>query len=249
MQDAHPDKPTLRPSFFERVFNASVIGLMILAVLVVLIPLLLNLLHAPESNSRAPERPPFEAHYADFAFHISDRPDLYQARKHDFGLVVRICHRSETDKAPAGCEVLTGPLVNQSGIWTYVTEPRSGKRFKLLKERPHGDALPGAVPMIFVPEAQIDKDIGGAGEAYELSRLARLLKQEQLATTELGWPIAACSTHPLGNRYCNIGFLIKGAFIEAHVFAEAGVTLNQAEVWAIASALDAKIRSLSIRTF
>src|SRR5688572_20327460 len=135
MQDAHPDKPTLRPSFFERAFNAFVIGLMVLAVLVVLIPLLLNLLHTTESTSRAPERPPFEAHYADLALHIPNRPDLYQARKHDFGLVVRICNREATLKAPAACEVLTGPLVNKFGIWTYVKEPRSGKRFRLLKER------------------------------------------------------------------------------------------------------------------
>jgi hypothetical protein len=221
---------------------------MTLAVLVVLIPLLPDLLRTTESTSRVPKRPPFEARYADLVLHIPDRPDLYKATKHDFGLIVRICDRSVTEKAPAGCEALSEPLVNRSGIWTSVKEPRTGTRFKLIKERPQGDALLGASPMILVPETQIDKDIRGTGESYELSRVAPI-KSEQLVTTEWGWPIAACSTHPLGNRYCTIGFLIKGAFVEAHVFAETGVALNQAEIWAIASALDSKIRNLSINRF
>ena len=117
MQDAHPHEPTSKPSFFERGFNAFVIGVMTLAVLVVLIPLLPDLLRTTESTSRVPKRPPFEARYADLVLHIPDRPDLYKATKHEFGLIVRICDRSVTEKAPAGCEALSEPLVNRSGIW------------------------------------------------------------------------------------------------------------------------------------
>ena len=81
-----------------------------------------------------------------------------------------------------------------------MTEPRAGKKFKLLKERPQ-IALPlQADAMIPVPETEIDRNIGGNGEAYELSRLSNL-GSPQLVTTERGWPMAACSTHPLGQRF------------------------------------------------
>jgi len=39
---------------------------------------------------------------------------------------------------------------------------------------------------------------------------------------------------------------VEGAFVEARVFAEKDVALNQAQVWTIASALDEKIRALSV---
>lgn len=99
--------------------------------------------------------------------------------------------------------------------------------------------------MVTIPDARIDRTIGGGGEAYELSRINVLAPDARLTTTTEGWPLARCADHPLGNRYCTIGFLIRGAFVEAHVFAEAGAPLDQKQIWEVASAIDAKLRALS----
>lgn len=197
------------------------------------------------SYSDEPTRPPFTAKFADLMLEISDRADLYQAENYSFGLKVNICDWHAMERIPAGCEKLSAPLVRRSGVLTYVKEPRKGTRFALLLERPENVSPPEPVPLLAVPDAQIDKRLGGTGEAYQLSRI-RTSQSNQMLTTARGWPIAACSTHPLGTRYCTVGFLVKGAFIEAHWFAEDGVALNQAEVWAVASAVDSKLRSLAV---
>jgi hypothetical protein len=197
------------------------------------------------SYADEPKRPPFTAKFADLMLEISDRADLYQAANHSFGLKINICDWHAMERTPAGCEELSAPLVRRSGVLTYVKEPRKGTRFSLLLERPENASPPAPVPLLVVPNAQIDKRIGGTGEAYELSRI-RTAESSQLLTTARGWPMVACSTHPLGTRYCTVGFLVKGAFVEAHWFAEDGVALNQAEVWAVASAVNSKLRSLAV---
>ena len=197
------------------------------------------------SYSGEPKQPPFTVKFADLTLRISGRADLYQAANHSFGLKVNICDWHAMDRIPAGCELLSAPLVGRNGVLTYVKEPRKGTRFALLLERPENVSPPEPVPLVVVPDDRIDKFIGGTGEAYELSRI-KTPQSRQMLTTARGWPMVACSTHPLGTRYCTVGFLVKGAFVEAHWFAEDGVALNQAEVWAVASAVDAKIRSLAV---
>lgn len=201
---------------------------------------------SPRRDDNAGAAPPFRARYAQFVLDVPDRADLYQARNHSWGLVVSICDRHVSSAGmPPLCGDLTGPVVGQFGLKTFVTEPRPGKQFALLKERPQGVAAPPAAPLAAVPDDQIDTALGGPGEAYELSRLGVLDQDAVLSTTANQWPMAKCANHPLGNRYCVIGFLIDGAFIEAHIFSEPGIALDQKQVWDVASALDAKLRALS----
>lgn len=201
---------------------------------------------APKHDENAGTPAPFQARYADFVLDVPDRADLYQARNYSWGLVVSICprHDSPADTPPL-CEDLAGPLVNEFGLGTHVTEPRPDKRFVLLKERPDGVSSPPPKPLLPVPPERIDTVLNGPGEAYELSRLRVLDPNVPLSTTTNEWPMARCASGPQGARYCVIGFVIDGAFIESRIFAEEDVALDQKQVWDVASALDAKLRGLS----
>ena len=201
---------------------------------------------APKHDEDAGTPAPFRARYADFVLNVPDRPDLYQARNFSWGLVIRVCDRhASAARTPPLCGDLTGPLVNEFGLNTLITEPSGDKRFVLLKERPRGVSPPPATPLLAVPPSQIDTVLTGSGEAYELSRLRVLDSNTPLSTTANHWPMARCGTGLQGTRHCTIGFVIDGAFIESHVFAEEGVALDQRQVWDVASALDAKLRGLS----
>lgn len=155
---------------------------------------------SPKRDDSAGAAPPFRARYAGFVLDVPDRADLYQARNHSWGLVVSICDRHVSSAGAALCGDLAGPVVGRFGLKTFVTEPRPGKRFTLLKERPQGVAAPPAGPMSAVPEARIDTALGGPGEAYELSRLTVLEPDSPLSTTTNQWPMARCADHPLGSR-------------------------------------------------
>lgn len=187
---------------------------------------------------------PFDAMYADLVLNVPRRSDLFQAVKCGRFFNTKICDR-HVITTPVLCEALAPPLVGEFGVLTIVKQPRPGTRFKLLQERPSNLNSPEAKPMNAVSSNQIDSDLTSDGEAYELSRIWTI-SSKQLLTTDGNWPIAACDTHPLGTRYCTVGFLIRGAFVEAQWFAESGVTLDQAEVWNVATAVDAKLRALSV---
>jgi hypothetical protein len=202
---------------------------------------------APKPVAESVVEPPFRAQYGDLILDVPDRPDLYQARKYSFGLVVTICERGGLDESTRPlCEKLTGPVVNYTGLYTLVKAPLPGRRFTLLKDRPKQAPEPPSEAMVSISPDRIDtKIVNGTGEAYELSRLSVLTPSAPLLTTVNGWPLARCDTGPAGGRYCTIGFLIRGAFVEAHLFAEDGVPLDQKQVWDVASALNAKLRDLS----
>lgn len=192
------------------------------------------------------ESAPFKARYADFSLDVPKRADLDQAQKVGRGVSIRICdrHTYQAGQLPL-CEGLTAPVVNASGLQTFITEPRHGTRFEFLRERPRGVRDPASEPMVTIPDARIDRSLDSGGEAYELSRIRVLNPDAPLTTTTQGWPLARCANHPRGSRYCTIGFLIRGAFVEAHVFAELGEPLDQKQIWDVASAVDAKLRALS----
>lgn len=200
---------------------------------------------SPEAPAAEDVSPPFRARYADLVLDVPVREDLYQARNASWGLNVKVCDRHNLPGTPPLCEALTGPVVNAFGLNTFVTAPRPGARFDLLKERPTDAPAPPAAPLEPIAADRIDTNIGGDGEAYQLSRISVLDPKAALSTTANGWPLARCATGPQGHRYCTIGFLIRGAFVETHVFAEDGVALDQKQVWDVASALDAKLRGLS----
>jgi hypothetical protein len=192
-------------------------------------------------------KPPFRAQFGDLILDVPDRPDLYQATMYSFGLVVKVCERGGLDESTRPlCEKLTKPIVNYNGLYTLVKSPQPGHRFDLLKERPKHAREPPSAAMTPIPPERIDtKILNGTGEAYELSRLFVIDPKSPLLTTANGWPLARCDTGPSGGRFCTIGFLIKGAFVETHLYAEDGVALDQKQVWDVASALDAKLRDLS----
>jgi len=195
----------------------------------------------PSSHDPAPA--PFIAKFGELVLDLPVRDDLYQARKHDTFLKVTICRRKEGEKAPAGCNGLTPPLINQYGIQVLVMEPRSATRFSLLRERPQGEGQPEPRPMLIIADEKIDKDLRGGGEAYELSRVRAL--SEPWLTTSLHWPVASCGTGSRGRRFCTVGFLIRGAFVEARFSTEQSDDPNQADMWRIASVVDDQLRELA----
>lgn len=187
---------------------------------------------------------PFTAQLGGTFWAVPDRPDLYQATFYkDWTrptLNIRVCYRRSDDNV-AGCEDLDAPLVNSNGVATFIRT--SDANFSLIGEKPEG-AGPPPDPLITISGDRIDTDIMGPGEAYELGRI-RLGRRVRLSTTDRGWPIVSCTVGYSGSSGCGIGFWVGDAFVEAHVHAEdATVQYNQAEVWAIASALDAKLREL-----
>ena len=187
--------------------------------------------------------PPFTAVIGATALTVPVRDDLGQP--HLVGeapwltVHLQVCDRN--NKIPADCEKMRGPVVNTHGVLTIIW-PRRGA-YRLLSERPRAEA-PSRNMLVTIPPDQIDADIQGGGEAYELSRVTVLGRP--LQTTDRGWPVAACGLSLMDGvtHQCGIGFLVQDTFVEAHWTAEQGVALTQAEVWSIASELDEKIRGL-----
>lgn len=187
---------------------------------------------------------PFAAHLDGTIWAVPDRPDLYQATFYEdwspSTLLIRVCFRKGEDSV-AGCDSLGAPLVNSNGISTFIRTLDA--KYFLITEKPDGPSPPPA-PLITIPGDQIDTDISGGGEAYALSRVL-LGGRVTLSTTDQGWPIVACSVGYSGSKGCGIGFLIGNAFVEARFHAQdETIQYNQAEVWAVASALDSKLREL-----
>lgn len=181
-------------------------------------------------------------------FDVPERDDLYQAHRSEEGdfIRIRVCSRErfyETyEPAVPSCEGMAKPLVGVPGVLTFLRHFEADEN-RLLAERP-ASAPPPPVPLVKIPDHLINRQLGKATEAYELSRVMGL--DESLFTTDRRWPVAGCDTAQQGHRNCTIGFLVKDVFVEARWHAEDGVELNQAEVWSVAVALDAKIRSLVV---
>lgn len=176
------------------------------------------------------EGAPFRADVGGLTINVPHRADLYQAGRYDKFVSVRVCNREQTAGRPVrGCDQLSSPLVNQYGVLVLIRAARP-EESALLSERP--DRQPP------LPVELIDLQHGGG------DRLKLLDPDQPLQTTINGWPKGRCGTAPQGHRYCRIGFLIDRAVVEAQWHAEDGAELNQAEVWAVASAVESKIRAL-----
>ncbi|RZJ28590.1 MAG: hypothetical protein EON85_08670 [Brevundimonas sp.] len=177
------------------------------------------------------ERAPFRADVGGLTINLPQRADLYQAVRHDTFVSVRVCNREQTAGRPVrGCERISSPLVNQYGVLVLISEA-SPEESALLSQRP--DRQPP------LPEELIDLQQGGD------DRLRIPDPDQPLQTTINGWPKGRCGTAPQGHRYCRVGFLIDRAVVDAQWHAEDDAELNQAEVWAVASAVESKIRALT----
>lgn len=187
---------------------------------------------------------PFTASLGATHLAVPDRDDLYQARLENFTVgpmvIIRVCKRH--DDVPKGCRAMSSPLVNSNGVSTFIWH-KKGATYRLLSERPAAEP-PGREALIAVSPDQIDTELGGDGEAYQLTRISRL--ERPLQTTDRGWPVASCGVSFMDSdvHQCGIGFLVNDVFVEASWTAEPGVVLTQADVWAVATELDAKIRGL-----
>jgi len=205
--------------------------------------------HAPETDKT--RSPPFEATIGRLTLAAPKRADLYQASLNASAqgprVIIRICNREAgggtREPAVAGCEGLGSPLVNSYGVSTHIWHDRDA-RYRLLSEHPNLKP-PGRDALVPIPAGQIDVDVRGGGEAYQLHRVSLLGRP--LQTTDNGWPVAACGLSASGPHQCGVGFLIDDAFVEAHWTAEDGAVLTQADVWSVATALDRKIRALRPR--
>jgi hypothetical protein len=207
-----------------------------------------NLLGERSADDRnEPRKPPFTARFGDLVLDIPEGPGIYRAsffesdRKQVYGsrMTVDLCDGEKS--APLGlCREIPGKLIHSISL--FISEPRPGKVFKLLKERPADVAAPAPTAMLLVPQEGLPQDIAVDSEAYELSRI-RSLGISQILTTERGWPIAACVSEDHG-RGCAVGFVVSGAFVELRFFGEPGRAYDQAQVWAVTSAVDERIRSL-----
>lgn len=202
---------------------------------------------APESDGR--QSAPFTVAMGSINLEVPERDDLYQARLivgSGTTVKIRICERAHAagsyEPTIMGCDGLEGPRVNRHGVSTLISHEQ-GAVYDLLKERPLLKPPTGEA-MAPIPAEQIDRDLLGNGEAGQLSRVSRLGRP--LQTTDRGWPVAACGPSLLDKitHQCGVGFLVEDVFVEAQWTAEPAATLTQADVWAVATALDAKIRSL-----
>jgi hypothetical protein len=123
-------------------------------------------------------------------------------------------------------------------------QPKAGTKFNLIKEQPADGTAPAPIPLLPIADNGIDRNILAGGEAYELTRL-NMGGSNQWFTTSNGWPIAGCARDPRGQHFCTVGFLVAGAFVEAHWFPERSIDLTQQDIWAVANAIDKKLTELA----
>jgi hypothetical protein len=134
---------------------------------------------------------------------------------------------------PPGCAPMAG-LSLGNGIGVLIHDSLDDRAFRYLKERPATPA-PGAKPLRSYPHVH--------GVVDELSRLEGP-DRYALSTTDEGWPIARCDPGIGGKGgTCIAGFLVGQAFIELRWYDPAGVP-DQARLWELASAADAKLRTM-----
>lgn len=69
------------------------------------------------------------------------------------------------------------------------------------------------------------------------------LPEDQLVTTAVRWPLANCTVHPTGGGQCRASFLMDGAVVEAQWSADKPGMPDQADVWRVASAIEARLRT------
>lgn len=232
----HPlPKRTQIPAVYWMLISLGVIGIGLIGMLFIPTPV-----SRPQSVGLAPFTAPLGATH----FSVPDRDDLYQARLTDLSagptVTIRVCWRYED--VPKGCRAMSSPTVNSNGVSTFMWHEKRAT-YRLLSERPTAEP-PGRGALLTISADQIDTDLGGDGEAYQLKRISLL--ERPLQTTDRRWPVASCGVSFINSdvHQCGIGFLVNDVFVVASWTAEPGVVLTQADVWAVATELDAKIRGL-----
>lgn len=198
---------------------------------------------------------PIEHRFRTFVLRVPARPEITEAFAEDGSdfAVVRLCSlEPDMQVAADTCgHPLIDPVVGLRVIihdvpanWGGVADPG----FRFLRERPMNANPPLNDPL--VPVDALNEVARRSGmfkvEGYEGYALARIpMPNRQIyLTTAHDWPIASCSHEQGRGGACKFGFLINGAFVEVTNSIPYGRTVpNQAELWRLATELDAKLRN------
>lgn len=218
-----------------------------------------------ENARRSFDKPPFDVTIAESVLHIPDRAELKKLLIFEGGvpmpgrdnvlevsyltsmLTLNVCERRDRQPPAELCVDLGAPLVSRNGVRVVVHALVPESRLRLFKERPVGVPSPTHAPLVPILEGLARPSL----DSVEWSLLLRLRiggpTNEGAKTTALGWPVVNCwvlGEAPETIQRCVAGFLIGRLFIEAEWAADAGEILDQAGVWAVTSALDAKVHGV-----
>ena len=155
-----------------------------------------------------------------------------------------LCDRA---KSPCGKQY---EIANENGVHVLLWKPDSTWDLRPMSDKPRNAKKPDDVPMINMPnKLMIDFCRTGSPNWYPLSRLhLGKVGYTTFTTTSAHWPLVSCyDTTPL-SWICGVGFSIKGAFAEVSFGRKSHDLPSQSEIWALASAVDAEIRAVSVRT-
>lgn len=187
---------------------------------------------------------PDEQRFSRFVIRISERSDLVERNFAVPGsAVVEFCNLHLGPQALRdGCARKDPALEGVRGFRVLMLE-QPNWRWSRLKERPADASPPRADPL--VPVMTLPSGVGGDvndHEWYPLSRLKNGQEPPAVYSTSVGWPLVGCDLQAPHRAFCTAGFIIDNVFVEAS-WSNRGGMPSQAEVWRIASGLDAKLRT------
>lgn len=163
---------------------------------------------------------------------------------------LRLCDPRFAPEA-AGCD-----LHGAQGTSVSIYQPRADAEFLVLTERPALAKSPADEPLVPLIGPQVER----GDEGLALLRVRSPVRGDSppLATTARGWPVVDCdSLSETGGVGCRFGFLIEGTPVVAQWFSprveaitraemEDSRSMTQAEVWEVASDIDARLRRLIV---
>jgi len=152
---------------------------------------------------------------------------------------------SEATRGACGPEF---DVANKNGVSIILWKTRTDWDLRPMREKPAYAKIPSNIPMIPLPnKALMDCCRDNTSDWYPLSRL-HLGKPEQeiVDTTSLNWPVVSCYDKTSISWMCGVGFAVKGAFAEVSFGRKRHDFPSQSEIYALASSVDAKIRSMIV---
>lgn len=172
------------------------------------------------------------------------RAVLHQVGERPTFVAFDLCPGGLEWRLPIECTPFRSVKGATGGIRVYLRSPQPWTRYHWLKER-GSTPPPPPLPLRNLSLSPSTYRMGPQtpSEDYELSRLQSPIAN-QLSTTKVEWPVAACGLHFSGQTaVCSVGFRIRDMFVEAHWSWARSTVPNQREVWAMSVAIDQQIRN------
>lgn len=188
------------------------------------------------------DQAPATVHFPRFQIEVpqgrSDIMELSASDENDL-LVVEFCNLQPPHSVMFNrCEPRDSAIEGVRGFRTILSTPFPG--LTKFQNRPSVKTAPRRVPLlryVAAPEPYTSSD----PEWYQFSRLRSFaVTKGAIMTTAAGWPLVHCEPKMADEAWCTLGFQIEGAFVETSWWHVGPLT--QAELWRIASGIDAKIR-------